>query len=96
MHGGTGAIAAGVLQRTRSWDDDSWTAASDGLIDRGLLDPDGTLSELGAQRRQWVEDRTDELALVPYETIGDDGCARLRDLCRPFSRAIVEGGGLPV
>lgn len=96
MHGGTGAIAAGVLQRTRSWDDASWTAASDGLIDRGLLDPDGTLSELGAERRQWVEDRTDELSLVPYETIGEDGCARLRELCRPFSRAIVEGGGLPV
>ncbi|MDW3214921.1 MAG: hypothetical protein R8G01_13040 [Ilumatobacteraceae bacterium] len=96
MHGGTGAIAAGVLQRTRSWDDDAWTAASDRLIDRGLLDPDGTLSELGAERRQWVEDRTDELALVPYETIGDDGCARLRELCRPFSQAIVAGGGLPV
>ena len=96
MHGGTGAIAAGVLQQTRNWDDASWTAASDRLIDRGLLDPDGTLSALGAERRQWVEDRTDELALVPYETIGEDGCARLRELCRPFSRAIVEGGGLPV
>lgn len=96
MHGGTGVIAAGVLQRTRSWDDDAWTEASDRLIDRGLLDPDGTLSEFGAQRRQWVEDRTDELAVVPYATIGEDGCARLRELCRPFSQAIVDGGGLPV
>ena len=96
MHGGTGEIAAGVLQRTRNWDDHAWTAAADGLIDRGLLDPDGTLSELGAERRRWVEDRTDELALVPYESIGEDGCARLRNLCRPFSQAIVAGGGLPV
>lgn len=96
MHGGTGAVAAGVLQRTRNWDDESWTAASDRLIDRGLLDPDGTLSELGSERRQWVEDRTDELAVIPYEAIGEDGCARLRELCRPFSLAIVDGGGLPV
>lgn len=96
MHGGTGEIAAGVLQRTRNWDDQAWTAAADRLIDRGLLDPDGTLSELGAERRRWVEDRTDELALVPYESIGEDGCARLRSLCRPFSQAIVAGGGLPV
>lgn len=96
MHGGTGAIAAGVLQRSRNWSDEAWTEAADGLVDRGLLDPDGTLSELGAERRQWVEDRTDELALVPYELIGEDGCARLRDLVRPFSRAIVEGGGLPI
>ncbi|MEJ7800585.1 MAG: hypothetical protein WKF60_08705 [Ilumatobacter sp.] len=96
MHGGTGAIAAGVLQQTRSWDDDAWTAASDRLIDRGLLAPDGTLSELGAERRQWVEGRTDALALAPYETVGEDGCARLRALCRPFSKAVVDGGGLPI
>lgn len=96
MHGGTGAIAAGVLQRTRSWDDESWTAASDRLIDRGLLEPDGTLSKLGAERRQWVEDRTDELSLLPYQTIGEDGCDRLREICRPLSKAVVDGGGLPV
>ncbi len=96
MHGGTGMIASGVLQRTRSWDDDAWTAASDRLIERGLLEPDGTLSTLGAERRQWVEDRTDELALLPYQTIGDDGCARLREICRPLSKAVVDGGGLPI
>jgi hypothetical protein len=96
MHGGTGEIAAGVLQRTRNWDDEAWTAAADRLVDRGLLDRDGTLSDLGAERRRWVEDRTDELALVPYESIGEEGCDRLRALCRPFSQAIVAGGGLPV
>ena len=96
MHGGTGAIAAGVLQQTRNWSDEAWTAAADRLVDRGLLDPDGSLSELGAERRQWVEDRTDQLALAPYEAIGDEGCARLRELVRPFSRAVVDGGGLPV
>jgi Helix-turn-helix family len=96
MHGGTGAIAAGVLQRSRSWDDDAWTAASDRLIDRGLLDPDGTLSQLGSERRQWVEDRTDALALSAYEAIGEDGCDRLRELCRPLSQAIVAAGGQPI
>ena len=96
MHGGTGAIAAGVLQRTRNWSDDAWTAASDLLIERGLLEADGRLSALGAERRQWVEDRTDSLAVPAYEVIGDDGCARLRELCRPLSQAIVANGGLPI
>jgi hypothetical protein len=96
MHGGTGAIGADVLQTTRNWSDDAWTAAVDRMIDRGLLDPDGTLSELGVERRQWVEDRTDALALVAYESIGEDGCEELRRLARPFSQAIVSGGGLPV
>lgn len=96
MHGGTGAVGADVLQNTRNWSDDAWTAAVDRLIDRGLLDPEGTLSEVGVERRQWVEDRTDQLALAPYESIGVDGCDRLRQLARPFSQAIVAGGGLPV
>jgi hypothetical protein len=96
MHGGTGAVGADVLQTTRNWSDDEWTAAVDRLIDRDLLDPDGTLSELGTERRQWVEDRTDTLALTPYEAIGEDGCDELRRLARPFSQAIVAGGGLPV
>jgi hypothetical protein len=96
MHSGTGVISSGVLQQTRSWDDGAWTATTDRLIDRGLLNPDGRLSELGAERRQWVEDRTDMLALAPYEAIGEDACARLRELCRPMSQAIVAGGGLPV
>ena len=96
MHGGTGDVAPGALQATREWSDEAWTEAVDRLIDRGLLDPDGTLSKLGAERRQWVEDRTDMLALAPYEAIGEDGCNELRNLVRPFSRAIVAGGGLPV
>ena len=96
MHGRTGSVGSDVLQTTRSWSDEAWTAAVDRLIVRGLLDPDGTLSELGVERRQWVEDRTDTLALAAYEGIGEDGCDELRQLTRPFSRAIVAGGGLPV
>jgi len=96
MHGGTGEIGPEVLQNTRNWSDAAWTSAVDRLIGRGLLDPDGTLSRLGAERRQSVEDRTDALALTPYEAIGEEGCDELRQLARPFSRAIVAGGGLPV
>lgn len=96
MHGGTGEVGSGALQATRNWSNDAWTAAVDRLILRGLLDPDGTLSTLGVERRRWVEDRTDLLALAAYEAIGEDGCDELRQLARPFSRVIVAAGGLPV
>ena len=96
MHGGTGDIPAARLQMSRNWTDDEWMVASDRLIERGLLDPDGTLSELGAERRQWVEDRTDLLSLAPYEALGEDDCDRLRQLARPLSQAIDANGGLPV
>ena len=95
-HGGSGEIDAAVLRSTRNWSNDAWTSAADRLIDRGWLAPDGTLTDIGAERRQWVEDRTDELALVAYESIGEDGCTRLRELVRPLSRTVVAGGGLPI
>ena len=38
-----------------------------------------------------IEDRTDRLGLQPYEAIGEDGCAELRSLVRPWSKAIVSG-----
>jgi hypothetical protein len=41
-----------------------------------------------------VEDRTDYLAVVAYEALGDERCERLRQLCRPLSRAVVESGTL--
>jgi hypothetical protein len=44
----------------------------------------------GRRRRQSIEDRTDELSIFPYEAIGEDGCARLRELARPLSTAIVD------
>jgi hypothetical protein len=37
-----------------------------------------------------VEDQTDQLAVYPYEAIGEDGCARLRELVRPLVKALVE------
>ena len=36
-----------------------------------------------------IEDGTDELAVFPYEAIGEDGCARLRDLTAPLSAAVM-------
>lgn len=92
IHGATGDVPPAVLQSTRAWPDDDWTAAMDGLRSRGLVDADGGLTDAGRTHRAWVEDRTDERALVAYEAIGEDGCERLRQLCRPLSKAIVEGG----
>ena len=59
---------------------------------RGWLDADGSLTEAGRAHRQWVEDRTDQLAAPAYAPLGDEGADRLRALCRPLSRAIVDAG----
>ena len=98
IHAATGDVPASVLQATRAWPDDEWTAAVEGLRGRGLLATDGplALSDEGRRRRQWVEDRTDALSVVAYEALGDEGCARLREVGRPLSQAIVDAGLIPV
>jgi hypothetical protein len=92
IHGATGDVSPSILQSSRQWPDDAWAAGVDQLCSRGWLTPDGTLTDTGAAHREWVEERTDLMALAPYQTLGDDGCARLRDLCRPLSKAIVDSG----
>jgi hypothetical protein len=90
VHGGTGEVSSSVLQSTRGWTNDEWAAAVDRVRSRGWLADDGSLTADGRERRQAVEDRTDALAVSAYEALGDDGCARLRTLARPWSKAVVE------
>ena len=58
---------------------------------RGLVEADGSFTDAGRALREEIEERTDRLGLQPYEAIGEDGCAELRSLVRPWSKAIVSG-----
>jgi hypothetical protein len=93
IHGATGDVPPAALQSSRAWPDDAWANAVAGLHARGWVSKDGTeLTDEGREHRRWVEDRTDALSVGPYEVLGEDGCSRLRQLARPVSKAIVEGG----
>ena len=92
IHGATGEVAASILQSSRMWPADEWAAGAERLRSRGLLTANDSLTDAGAAHRRWVEERTDHLALAPYDVLGEAGCARLRDLCRPLSKAIVDSG----
>jgi hypothetical protein len=49
-------------------------------------------TDAGREFRQLIEDRTDVLAEPAYRVLGEDGCARLAELARPLSRAVVDAG----
>lgn len=93
-HVATGDVPGAVLVSTRAWPADEWEAGADGLRARGLLEPgpDLALTAAGRVQRQWIEDATDAGSVAAYEPLGEDGCARLRALARPWSRAIIDGG----
>jgi hypothetical protein len=92
-HAAAGDVSADILRATRQRTGDDWLAAEERLRERGWLDPDLAFTDLGQERRNWIEARTDELAAAPYGAIGTDGCARLRELCRPISTAMMGAFG---
>ncbi|MEV0297519.1 hypothetical protein [Nocardia sp. NPDC050710] len=98
-HSATGIIAPEVLRISRSWSVEDWTAGVERLRARGWLadGPELVLSDDGRRRRQEIEDRTDRLAIHPYEAIGESGCARLRELAHPLAAAVMTADlGYPV
>ena len=95
-HVATGDVPGAVLVSTRAWPEDEWAESVDDLRTRGILERSEplALTELGRAQRQWIEDTTDSAAVAAYAPLGDEGCARLRALTRPWSRTVVEAGGL--
>jgi hypothetical protein len=94
-HAATGEVPAKALQASRAWPDDAWAATCQRLRERGWLTPENTLTEEGKARREAVEQRTDQLALPPWERLGEAVCKRLRELVRPLSKAITDAGTFP-
>ena len=94
VHAATGEVSAPVLKATRAWSDEQWTRAVDAVRTRGWLEDgdDLVLSPAGVAHREAVENTTDRLAVDAYTALGDDACAELRGLVRPFSKAVVGSG----
>lgn len=79
-----------MVRATRGWSDEDWAAGVARARDRGLVDADSRCTDAGRALRAAVEAQTDAAATQPYEHIGAERTNRLRDLARPWSRAISE------
>lgn len=93
---GTGNVPRETIQPHRGWNDEEWEAAGQRLQQRGLLDESGLLTPTGIALRQAIEDRTDQLALPPWQHLGREQLTRLLSLVRPLSTTIVDQGGVPM
>lgn len=88
-------VSRGFLQRSRLWDDDAWEAAERRLAGAGWLDGQGGLTEAGRERRDGLEQRTDELAAGPWRALGAADALRLFDLLRPLLVALNDAEAFP-
>jgi hypothetical protein len=94
-HIGDGVLGRADIQPHRGWSDAQWDAAVERLRARGILDPDGRLTEAGRELRRRIEADTDRLAAAPVVELGDD-VERLLELAVPLSRAVIDRGVVPV
>ncbi|MEO3786873.1 hypothetical protein ABGB12_26405 [Actinocorallia sp. B10E7] len=89
-----GAAPAEVFA-SRGWSEPEWMAARERLVARGFMDADGAATDAGRGLRAEVEHRTDELAVAPWQALGDEGTARLAELLGPLWVEAIGSGMLP-
>jgi hypothetical protein len=87
-HAASGEAPADLLRTSRGWSEAQWMRGVSSLQERGwLFETDELgLSAWGAEQRQAIEDQTDALAAAPYAVLGEERCAELRTLTRPWSK----------
>jgi hypothetical protein len=87
-HVATGrGFTVGFAQKSRGWSPEQWSDASARLVERGLLDGDGALTDAGAGLRAEIEEHTTRMSLAPWRRLGAGRTARLAEVSRPLSKA---------
>ncbi len=85
-----------LLEVARGWTADEVAAATTGLVDRGLLDPEGGLTGDGQALKDGIERRTDQAALQPWrDGLTEAGFDLVPSLLRPIRDAVLATGLLP-
>jgi hypothetical protein len=81
-----------LYQQSRGWTADDWDAAVERLATRGLVQPDGTVTDAGRAEHEAIERRTDELAAAPYAALGHNTLDRLIIQLEPAARTVAGAG----
>jgi len=90
-----GAVPREVFNVARHYDDDEWHHVTRRLMDRGLIDSNGRLTDRGVELRSEVEDRTDRAALTACDSLSDQQLDFLIDSLTPLARAVIRTGDIP-
>jgi hypothetical protein len=95
LQAATGRSPLDGVRQHRGWPDDEWDRAVRVAVERGWIEPGGTITDLGHERRDAVEADTDRLAMAPFVAIGDEATAQLFDALLPWATTVMEGDVVP-
>ncbi len=84
-----------LLQQSRGWSREEWAESVRFLRQAGLLDAEGEATQRAYRLHEKLEQRTDELAVVPYSALSDDQRDRLLTALAPAADNIAESGVIP-
>jgi hypothetical protein len=95
LKAGAGESDEQTLKVHRGFPDDEWTTARANLVDRGLLDPAGQLTDAGTAEHEAIEAATDAAAEQPWRALGPESTAHLRTLLDPITTAVLATDQIP-
>lgn len=95
LHVAAGRTTRDKVVSTRDYDDAEWDAVSARLAARGLMTPEGSLTDAGRELKQDIEHRTDAAALPTLDVLNDAEVETLFRALTPIARMVVAGGDLP-
>jgi hypothetical protein len=95
LHSVADRVPREFLVRSRRYDDTEWTACTEALAARGVLDDRGQLTDEGRALKSELEDGTDRLALHAFDALTDDDLETLFRTLTPLTRAVVAAGDIP-
>lgn len=95
LYAATERVPPELLREARGWSTEDWDEAAQRLVRRGLLDQQHEPTATGADLRRRIEQRTDELAVQPYEVLEPRAIDDLLDLLRSVAGPIATSGLVP-
>jgi hypothetical protein len=82
-------LEAERMRSARGWTEDEWAVEADRLVERGLLNPDRTITPAGEDALTRAEHLTNALALGPWAHLTDDELLGIASLLAPVATKVV-------
>jgi hypothetical protein len=95
LHAASGRVPQEMIMRSRDYDEDQWRQYQNQLVERGLLDAGGALTDAGRTLKLHIEETTDAMSLSALDGLDDAEVEELFRNLTPIARAVVGAGDIP-